>query len=143
MTDFDLDFVRSSFPAFQEPSLAGEAHFDNAGGSYACRQTIERLDRYYRCNKVQPYGDSTPSREAGEQMDEARSRMAAWLNVGESEVHFGPSTSQNTYVVAQALRQELSAGDRTEARISVRDEQLRGLGAEDHLRSRIGASFGP
>ena len=33
------------------------------------------------------------------------------LNVGEDELHFGPSTSQNSYVIAQALRQELEPGD--------------------------------
>jgi selenocysteine lyase/cysteine desulfurase len=44
-------------------------------------------------------------------MDAAKSRMAAWLNVGVDELHFGPSTSQNTYVVAQALRQDLKQGD--------------------------------
>ena len=32
MTTLDLDFVRSQFPAFAEPSLAGFAHFENAGG---------------------------------------------------------------------------------------------------------------
>jgi len=37
--------------------------------------------------------------------------MSAWLNVGEDELHFGPSTSQNSYVIAQALRQELEPGD--------------------------------
>jgi selenocysteine lyase/cysteine desulfurase len=31
--------------------------------------------------------------------------------VGTDELHFGPSTSQNTYVVAQALRQELKPGE--------------------------------
>ncbi len=111
MTDFDLDFVRRQFPAFSEPTLAGFAHFENAGGSYACRQTVERLERYYRETKVQPYYDFPASRRAGEQMDEARSRMAAWLNVGTDELHFGPSTSQNSYVIAQALRQELKPGD--------------------------------
>jgi cysteine desulfurase family protein (TIGR01976 family) len=44
-------------------------------------------------------------------MGTAKQRMAAWLNVETEEVHFGPSTSQNTYVVAQALRQELKPGD--------------------------------
>ena len=111
MTDLDLDFVRAQFPAFSEPSLDGFAHFENAGGSYACRQTIEWLDRYYRQTKVQPYYDFPASRTAGEQMDAAKQRMAAWLNVGTDELHFGPSTSQNSYVIAQALRQELKPGD--------------------------------
>ena len=36
MTALDLEFVRAQFPAFSEPSLDGFAHFENAGGSYAC-----------------------------------------------------------------------------------------------------------
>jgi cysteine desulfurase family protein (TIGR01976 family) len=107
----DLSFVRGEFPAFSEPSLAGFAHFENAGGSYACGQVIEWLDRYYRQTKVQPYYRFAASALAGEQMDAAKSRMAAWLNVGVDELHFGPSTSQNTYVLAQALRRFLKPGD--------------------------------
>ena len=111
MTVLDLDFIRGQFPAFAEGSLQGFAHFDNAGGSYACRQTIEWLERYYRQTKVQPYNDYPASRLAGEQMDAAKERMAAWLNVAADELHLGPSTSQNTYVVAQALRERLKPGD--------------------------------
>lgn len=107
----DLEFIRSNFPAFSEPSLEGWAFFENAGGSYACGQTIDWLDRYYRQTKVQPHYDFPASTLAGKQMDEAKRRMAAWLNVDTEEVHFGPSTSQNTYVLAQALRQDLKPGD--------------------------------
>jgi cysteine desulfurase family protein (TIGR01976 family) len=111
MTELDINFVRSQFPAFSEPSLQEFAHFENAGGSYACGQVVKRLNRYYRETKVQPYYGFEPSHSAGELMDQARKRMAAWLNVATDEVHFGPSTSQNTYVVSQALRQHLEAGD--------------------------------
>lgn len=107
----DLEFVRGQFPAFTEPSLAGFAHFENAGGSYACRQVIDRLQRFYVATKVQPYYDFAPSAEAGRLMDAAKQRMAAWLNVKPAELHFGPSTSQNTYNLAQALRQHLESGD--------------------------------
>jgi selenocysteine lyase/cysteine desulfurase len=44
-------------------------------------------------------------------MDEARDRMAALLGVAAEELHFGPSTSQNTYVLAQAFRAMLAPGD--------------------------------
>lgn len=111
MTRLDLSFVRSQFPAFAEPSLAGFAHFENAGGSFASGQTIEALDRYYRRTKVQPYYSFEPSATAGAQMDRARARLAAWLNVGVEELHLGPSTSQNTYVLAQAFRRHLEPGD--------------------------------
>ena len=107
----DLDFVRSQFPAFREPSLAGFAHFENAGGSYAAGQTIAWLDRYYRQTKVQPYYVFPASARAGEQMDAARERLATWLNAGADELQLGPSTSQNTFVLAQALRRRLEPGD--------------------------------
>lgn len=32
MTSLDIGFVRSCFPAFSEPALAGQAFFENAGG---------------------------------------------------------------------------------------------------------------
>ncbi|HMB59895.1 MAG TPA: aminotransferase class V-fold PLP-dependent enzyme [Xanthomonadales bacterium] len=111
MPMFNTEFIRQQFPAFSEASLAGFAHFENAGGSYTCGAVIDRLVRYYRETKVQPYYDFPASTRAGREMDEARSRMAAWLNVATEEVHFGPSTSQNTYVIAQALRQHLKPGD--------------------------------
>lgn len=111
MSAIDLDFIRSNFPAFEEPSLEGFAMFENAGGSYACKQTIERLSRYYRETKVQPYYDFPASAKAGALMDQSKARMAAWLNVETDEIHFGPSTSQNTYVIAQALRQKLNPGE--------------------------------
>lgn len=109
--NLDLEFVRAQFPAFREPTLTGFAHFENAGGSYAAAQTIDWLDRYYRQTKVQPYYAFAASALAGEQMDAARSRMAEWVRVGNDEIHFGPSTSQNTFVLAQALRRFLKSGD--------------------------------
>ncbi|HEY9108931.1 MAG TPA: aminotransferase class V-fold PLP-dependent enzyme [Roseateles sp.] len=107
----DIDFARRQFPAFQEPSLAGQAFFDNAGGSYACRQVIDRLSRYYRETKLQPYGMHPASRAAGEAMDSAHERLARYLGVKPQEVHLGPSTSQNTQVLAQAFGQRLWEGD--------------------------------
>lgn len=107
----DLDFVRAQFPAFSEPSLQGQAFFENAGGSYACGQVIDRLTRYYTQRKLQPYSAYEASRLAGEEMDEARSRLSAILGVASDELSFGPSTTQNTYVLAQAFRQWLSPGE--------------------------------
>ncbi|HEX5784237.1 MAG TPA: aminotransferase class V-fold PLP-dependent enzyme, partial [Burkholderiaceae bacterium] len=107
----DTEFVRQQFPAFQEPSLAGQAFFDNAGGSYACQQVINRLTRYYRETKLQPYGVHPASQAAGQAMDSAHERLAAYLGVRPEEVHLGPSTSQNTYVLAQAFAQRLQPGD--------------------------------
>lgn len=107
----DLAFVRSHFPAFKEPSLSGQAFFDNAGGSYACQAVIDHLDQYYRETKLQPYHLHPASQKAGAQMDLSHERLASYLNVDASEVHLGPSSSQNTYVLAQAFGKVLVAGD--------------------------------
>jgi cysteine desulfurase family protein (TIGR01976 family) len=111
MSQLDIDWVRAQFPAFAEPTLQGQAFFENAGGSYTCRQVIDRLTRYYTQRKVQPYAPYGASRLAGEEMDEARARLAAMLGVDTDEVSFGPSTTQNTYVLAQAFRQWMQPGD--------------------------------
>ena len=107
----DLAFVRAQFPAFAETSLKGQAFFENAGGSYTCQQVIDRLFRFYTQRKVQPYGPYAASALGGAEMDEARSRIAALLGVATDELSFGPSTTQNTYVLAQAFGQFLSAGE--------------------------------
>jgi len=107
----DTELIRAEFPAFREPSLDGWAFFENAGGSYTSRHVIDRLDHYYRATKVQPYGFYPASREAGAAMDLAHRRIAQALNVGMDWIHFGPSTSANTYVLANAFGGWLKPGD--------------------------------
>ncbi|RLK10386.1 aminotransferase class V-fold PLP-dependent enzyme [Ruegeria conchae] len=111
MGTLDIDFVRAQFPAFSEPSLKGQAFFENAGGSYTCKPVIDRLNRFYTQRKVQPYAPYEASRLGGEEMDEARRRLAAIMGVDTEELSFGPSTTQNTYVLAQAFRQWMRHGD--------------------------------
>lgn len=107
----DLNFIRSQFPAFSQPNLQGWAFFENAGGSYACQQVIDHLHRYYTETKLQPYGVYPASARAGKEMDSSYERLAGYLNVTADEVHLGPSTSQNTYVLAQAFRAGWKEGD--------------------------------
>ena len=111
MATLDIDFIRQQFPAFQAENLQGQAFFENAGGSYMCGQVIDRFNRYFHERKVQPYGFFKASIEAGEEMDLAHDRLARYLNVNRDEVMFGPSTSQNTYVLAQAFLGRLNKGD--------------------------------
>jgi len=111
MTRLDLSFVRAQFPAFAEPSLSGQAFFENAGGSYTCQPVIDRLTRFYHQRKVQPYAPYAASQLGGAEMDEARDRLAAMMGVAQDEVSFGPSTSANTFVLAQAVRIWLKGTD--------------------------------
>ena len=107
----DIKYVRSHFPAFAEPTLKGWAFFENAGGSYPCIQFINRLTDFYMKNKVQVYYPYPASTLAGKLMDASYKKFADYLNVDESEIHFGPSTTQNIYVLANAMRPMWQDGD--------------------------------
>ena len=107
----DLEFVRAQFPAFSEPSLEGWAFFENAGGSYPCIQFINRLTDFYMKNKVQVNYPYPASMLAGELMEASYKKMADYLNVEDSEIHFGPSTTQNIYVLANAMSPIWKNGD--------------------------------
>ncbi len=111
MQRFDTAWVRSQFPAFSVPALQGKAFFENAGGSYPCAQVVHRLTRFYTERKVQPYAPYEVSEIAGAEMDEARARLSEMLGVKAEELSFGPSTSANVYVLAQAVRRWLKPGE--------------------------------
>ncbi len=131
----DLDFVRSQFPAFDGKS---PAFFENAGGSFACKQTIDALTTYYTDTKVQPYASYRESAMAGEQMDHSQKRWAQALGVQTNEVSFGPSTSQNTYVLANAFARLLGAGD--EVIVTNQDHEAN-TGAVRRMAERAGATL--
>ena len=129
----DLDFIRSQFPAFSEPALAGQSFLENAGGSFTCRQVVDRLFRFYNERKVQPYGPYEASRLGGEEMDEARTRLSAMMGVHEDELSFGPSTTQNVYVLAKAFGEWMNEGD---AIIVTNQDHEANSGAWRHLADR-------
>ncbi|MCD7060252.1 aminotransferase class V-fold PLP-dependent enzyme [Pelagibacterium xiamenense] len=103
--------VRALFPAFAEPDLEGWAFFENAGGSYTAQPVLDRLNAFYTRTKVQPYAPYPASEAGGAAMDLAHERLALALGVTADWIHFGPSTTANTYVLATAVGEWLSAGD--------------------------------
>jgi cysteine desulfurase family protein (TIGR01976 family) len=107
----DLDFVRAQFPAFAHPESADWAHFENAGGSYVPHHVISILQHFYTATKVQPYGPAGPAKAAGEAMDRGYALLPATLNCAADELSIGPSTTQNTFVAALAVRGMLNEGD--------------------------------
>ncbi len=109
--ELDIHFVQQQFPAFEENILHAQSLFENAGGSYACKQTIDALVYFYRKNKLQPYHPHKAAMRAGDAMDSSYQRWAQALGVNAQEVNFGPSTSANTYMLAQAFAPLLSHGD--------------------------------
>ena len=111
MTTLDLDFVRAQFPVFTHPEMGQWAHLENAGGSYCPSQVVDLLADLFTHAKCQPNWDFGPSVVATEAMDRSRAVMAELFAADEGEIHFGPSTSQNTYVLAKAMRPMWDDGD--------------------------------
>lgn len=134
----DLEFVRSNFPAFGRPINDRQSFFENAGGSFACRQTIDALHEYYTDFKVQPYGEFESSRRAGELMDRSRERWALALGVEAREVVFGPSTSANTFVLAHAFAEVLAPGN--ELIVTNQDHEAN-TGAIRRVAERVGCTI--
>jgi cysteine desulfurase family protein (TIGR01976 family) len=105
----DIDFVRTQFDQLNdEPDFVFAA---NAGGSYVSNQVNRVMEQYNRHMRVQPYSRFEPSSLAGEAMDRAHHGWAQALNIDSSELTIGPSTSMNTYVMAQAMGAGWQAGD--------------------------------
>jgi len=108
MTDLDVDFARSLFPA----TCWDWSFFDNAGGSFVPESVIGRLTAYMRECQVQPGGPFGPGKDAQERMDLGHATMASLIDATPDEVVIAPSTSINVYVLAKALRYGWSEGDR-------------------------------
>jgi selenocysteine lyase/cysteine desulfurase len=125
--------IRAEFPSFKQADLRDFAFFENAGGSYTCAAVLNRMRNYYWNTKVQPYGTYPASRAAGDAMDEAHRRMAMALNVSADWIHFGPSTSANTYTLGRAFEAWLRPAD---AIVVTNQDHESNTGVWRHLASR-------
>ncbi len=120
MISLDVERVRQHFPAFantggsETGSRAGDENwcfFENAGGTLPVKYVVDRLHRFYSKHKVQPYGHAPMQAQAGRDMDEGRTRMAALLGLDVDDLILGPSTTQNFNTLATGFTGLLEAGD--------------------------------
>ncbi len=109
--NLDIDFVRSQYPAFDDPLAKDWSFFENAGGSYVPQNVINKLTSFMTSTKVQPYAEYPMSKIAGENMDIATKVFANMINAEEKEILIGGSTSINLYVLSNALKKFVSPGD--------------------------------
>ena len=107
----DIEYVRSQFPAFNDPISKDWSFFENAGGSYVPKNVINKLTEFMTSTKVQPYAEYPMSKIAGENMDKATELFAKMINAKNNEILIGGSTSINLYVLSNALRNLINPGD--------------------------------
>ncbi len=103
--------IRAEFPSFRQPELQDFAYFENAGGSYTSADVLNRMRSFYWTSKVQPVAYNGPGRTAARAIEDAHRRLALALNVAADWIHFGPSTSANTYTLARAFEGWLRPAD--------------------------------
>ncbi|MDE0309907.1 MAG: aminotransferase class V-fold PLP-dependent enzyme [Acidiferrobacterales bacterium] len=103
---FDLRFIRSQFP-----NIGDWAFFENAGGTFVPSTVSDRVYDYMRCNQVQPGAPYRASAQAQQRIDRSHQKLAELVNAAPEEVIVGHSTTMNVYVLANALKPSLKAGD--------------------------------
>ena len=103
----DTAFARAHFSALAGPW----ALFENAGGTLAAAQVLDRIRTYMSEYQVQPGAAYPASARAAEMIAESHRAMAAMINARPEEVMIGPSTSMNVFLLAQALRPGFRVGD--------------------------------
>lgn len=103
----DLPYVRSHFPAL----MRGWALFDNAGGSVAPHQVIDRVRDYMSRRHVQLGASYALSVEATQAVEAGLAAAAALVGAESDEIVIGPSSTMNVYVLAHALASRFRPGD--------------------------------
>ena len=109
--NLDINFIRSQFPAFEDPLCKDWSFFENAGGSYVPHNVIKKLTDFMTSTKVQPYANYPMSKLAGEQMDKSTELFTKMINANKNEILIGGSTSVNLYVLSNALKSFIKPGD--------------------------------
>ena len=107
----DIDFIRSQFPAFNDPLSSKWSFFENAGGSYVPQKVINRLNEFMTSTKVQPYASFEMSKIAGENMDKGTNYFTEMINADHDEIIIGSSTTMNMYVLSNSIKHLLKSGD--------------------------------
>ena len=114
-TGLDVAAVRADFPILSR-AVHGKplVYLDTAASAQRPRQVIEAVDRFYRTHNANIHrGVHTLSQEATEDYENARVRVAGFINAPSTEeLVFTRGTTESINLVAQAwLRPRLQAGD--------------------------------
>jgi cysteine desulfurase family protein (TIGR01976 family) len=103
----DVEFCRAQFPQLKN----GCAYMENAGGSYVPTSVINAMTTFLTTSKNQSHSGFASGRLAGERLEGVQAGLARMMNADRDELVVGPSTSLNTFILAQGLRHIFGPGD--------------------------------
>ncbi len=111
---FDLDKIRSGFPALQETDEQGRSYvyFDGPGGTQVPASVPLAMTDYFRTANANHAGRFTTSRRNDETIQKARQGMADFLNAPSAEeIVFGQNMTSLTFQLSRAIGRHLQPGD--------------------------------
>jgi len=112
MTQFDVAYVRSQFPALKR-TIDGRpaAYLDGPGGTQTPRRVLDAVRDYLVDHNANCHGRFVTSEETDATIAEAHRAGADFLGCEPAEVSFGANMTTLTYFLAEALGRLLQPGD--------------------------------
>ncbi len=112
MTTFDIDWVRSQFPALaMKVNGYRAAFFDGPGGTQVPQRVIDAMGGYLAASNANTHGVFATSRRTDEVIAAAHAAMADLLGCDADEIVFGPNMTTLTFALSRALGRDLDPGD--------------------------------
>jgi cysteine desulfurase family protein (TIGR01976 family) len=112
MTTFDIDWVRSQFPALTiKVNGYPPAFFDGPGGTQVPQRVIDAMGEYLASSNANTHGAFATSRRTDQVIAAAHSAMADLLGCDPDEIVFGPNMTTLTFALSRAVGRELAPGD--------------------------------
>ncbi len=112
MTTFDIDWVRSQFPALaMKVNGYPAAFFDGPGGTQVPQRVIDAIGKYLANSNANTHGAFATSQRSDEVIASAHEAMANLLGCDPEEVIFGPNMTSLTFTLSRSLGRDLAPGD--------------------------------
>jgi len=112
MTAFDIDWVRSQFPALAlKVNGYPAAYFDGPGGTQVPQRVIDAMVGYLTTSNANLHGAFATSRRTDQVLAAAHTAMGDLLGCDAAETVFGANMTTLTFTLSRALGRELAPGD--------------------------------
>jgi cysteine desulfurase family protein (TIGR01976 family) len=112
MTTFDVDAIRTRFPAL---GLTHEGRpmvfFDGPGGTQVPESVIEAVARYYRESNANHDGSFPTSERSDAIVDDAHAAIGDVLGVDPDEITLGPNMTTLTFHLSRSIAAAMRPGD--------------------------------
>jgi len=109
---FELNDIRSQFPALRQQTGRPTIFLDNPGGTQVAQPVLERMTAYLVEHNANHGGAFETSQQSDEVLDEAHAAMADFYNARRpEEIVFGNNMTTLTLHISRSLSRQWSPGD--------------------------------